>query len=120
MPTIRLLDGLWLNGGYMNEDWANQLAAILGMQNQPPDDYWNMMAGGDQIKLPAAAQWGGPMMDEALRQMELGDKQPAQNQPQKSVQTGLATDKGGSAYKTMVEKQKQQEQLRKLRPDLFR
>ena len=86
-------------------DWENQLALLLGQQDQPQEDYWGMMAANDQTKLPAAAQWGGPMMDEALRQMELGNKQKQPQVQQPGAQTGLATDRGGSGYKTPTQKQ---------------
>ena len=85
----------------MNEDWQNQLAALLA-QNQPPDSYWDMMAQGDT--LPAM------MSDQAknayiARVQGFQPQQPQQSVPQSGAQTGLAIDKGGSGYKTPTQKQ---------------
>ena len=89
----------------MNEDWPNQLAALLA-QNQPPDSYWDMMAQGDTLPAMMSDQAKNAYIAR-VQGFQPPPQQPQRPQPQANI--GLSTQQGGT--QAAADKKLQQQQL---------
>ena len=87
-------------------DWENQLALLLGQQDQQPQDYWDMMAAQDYIPSMTDPNAYVNKIQGSPQQQQLTPQQQQELLRQQQLQNAAARQ--GLAPQTPLQKQQAQ------------